>query len=353
MIRNTYLGSTKKRIVISFLLILLSGMGIGFWVYYNLFKSNVSYEDQILYIRTGAEFEEVMNSISSMVLDTSSFRRVARLFKYDRHMKPGRYLISKKVNNYILIRQILRSGKQNPVRLALNHLSSFEDFASAVSQQLELDSLAITKSFNEVDFLKNQNITNAGLEHLIIPNTYFVYWNISPETFRDRMIQEYYLFWNKIRQEKAKKINLKPKEVSILASIVQKETSKKDEMRRIAGLYLNRLNKNWKLESDPTVLFALKKQIGKDTIIRRVLYKYLKINSPYNTYQNYGLPPTPITIPDQYVLDAVLNAESHSFMYMCASVERFGYHEFTVNGIEHERNRQKYLAWLRKKRIRR
>ena len=329
-------------------------IGLGVWIYFNLFKPNVaSYQDQVLYIPTGAGFKEVMDSIDPMILDISSFHRTALLFKYDLHIKPGRYLIPKQTSNYVLVREILRPGKQTPIRLVLNNLSSFEHFAGIASEKLELDSLSIIRTFKKPSFLKSQNIAGPCFKHLIIPNTYFVYWNSSPETLSNRIIKEYRLFWNKTRQAKAKKLNLTPKEVSILASIVQKETSKRDEAMRVAGLYLNRLKKNWKLESDPTVIFALKKQIGKDTLIRRVLYKDLKIESPYNTYQNYGLPPTPITIADRYALDAVLNAESHSFVYMCASVERSGYHEFAISGREHERNRQKYIAWLGRQKIKR
>ena len=343
--------STKKIIIIGFLFLIFISICFGIWIYSNLFKPNTSLKDEILHIPTGAKFEEVMDSIRPMILNERSFCRVARLFKYDKNVKSGMYLIPKKIGNYTLIRKILISKQQKPVRLVLNNLESFEDFASSISKQLEVDSLAITKEFKKNNFLTHQNKSNYNLSHLIIPNTYFVSWDSSPEDLHNRMILEYRSFWNKTRQAQAKKLKLTPKEVSILASIIQKETSKKDEMKRVAGLYLNRLRRNWKLESDPTVIFALRNQMGKKSIINRVLYKDLKINSPYNTYINFGLPPNPISIPNCNAIDAVLNAESHKFMYMCASVKRFGYHEFAITNIEHKRNRIKYIAWLRKQKI--
>ena len=145
------------------------------------------------------------------------------------------------------------------------------------------------------------------------------------------------------------KLGLTPVQVMTLASIVHKETVKKDERPRVAGVYLNRLRLGIMLQADPTVIYAKKKKLGNfDMVIKRVFSNDLKIDSPYNTYFYEGLPPGPIAMPDITAIEAVLNPEKHNYIYFCASVTRFGYHEFAVNVSDHEVNRANYIAWLKK-----
>jgi UPF0755 protein len=179
-----------------------------------------------------------------------------------------------------------------------------------------------------------------------------MYWNSSASDFIERMIIEYHRFWSEARREKARNIGLTPREVIILASIVERETVKNDEMPKVAGLYLNRIRKGWKLQSDPTVIFSIQQS---DPLFapRRVLYQDLEFDSPYNTYKYHGLPPGPISFPSTSALRAVLNAEQHEYMYMCANPDSPGYHSFARNDREHQINKAKYVQWLQKQGIRR
>jgi len=182
---------------------------------------------------------------------------------------------------------------------------------------------------------------------MFLPNTYEVYWNISPEKFRIKMLKEYQLFWTKERLLKARSLNLTPTQIITLASIVHKESVKKSERPTIAGVYLNRLKKGILLQADPTVIYAIKlSENNFNKVIKRVLNKDLVLQSPYNTYQNQGLPPGPIAMPDIDAIDAVLNAKTHNYIYFCASVEKFGYHAFAVTLSEHLQNAKKYTNWL-------
>jgi UPF0755 protein len=139
-----------------------------------------------------------------------------------------------------------------------------------------------------------------------------------------------------------------------LASIVHKETAKIDERPKVAGLYLNRLRTGMLLQADPTVIYAIKKETGNyDTIIKRVLYKDLEIESPYNTYKSSGLPPGPITMPDISAIDGVLNPEKHDYYYMVANVENFGYHMFAKDLAQHARNKVQYVRWINAQKIKR
>ena len=186
---------------------------------------------------------------------------------------------------------------------------------------------------------------------MFIPNSYELYWNTSAEKFRSRMLREYNKFWTQNRINKVKNLGLSKDQVITLASIVQKETAKKQERPMVAGLYLNRLKKGWPLQADPTVIYSIKEQKGQDFVVRRVLTKDLEIKSPYNTYLNKGLPPTLIAMPDISSIDAVLNPAKHNYMYMTASITNLGFHEFASSLSQHNRNAAKYHRWLNKQRI--
>jgi UPF0755 protein len=195
--------------------------------------------------------------------------------------------------------------------------------------------------------LKKNGFTSENVFAMFLPNTYQVYWNISADEFRDKMLKEYNKFWDKDRIAKANALNLTPIQVVTLASIVHKESVKKSERPVIAGVYLNRLKQGMPLQADPTVIYAKKlKENNFDQIIKRVIHEDLFINSPYNTYLFEGLPPAPIAMPDVDAIDAVLNAEKHSYIYFCASIEKFGYHVFASDYNEHQKNAKKYADWL-------
>jgi UPF0755 protein len=247
---------------------------------------------------------------------------------------------------------MLRAGLQTPVQLTLNSVESVADVSGQAGAMLMVDSASLFNSLVDADFLAENDLNYATIRKIIIPNTYEFYWTTDAEGFRDRMLREYNAFWNNSRNQKATALGLNQLQVSTLASIVQKETARGDEMPVVAGLYLNRLRKNMKLQSDPTVIYAKQLKEG-DVEIRRVLYEDLKIDSPYNTYMYAGLPPAPITIPTIQAIDAVLNPQKHNYIFMCADPENPGYHSFAATSRDHEKNRKKYIKWLNEQGIRR
>jgi UPF0755 protein len=244
--------------------------------------------------------------------------------------------------------QIARSLRRNvPVDLAFNNQERLENLCQRLSSEIEPDTTKLLQTFRDTVFLKANGFTNENVFAMFLPNTYQVYWNISAEKFRDKMLKEYNRFWNPDRMNKATTLNLTPIQVITLASIVHKETAKKSERARVAGVYLNRLKAGMPLQADPTVIYALKlKSNNFDQIIKRVLYGDLFIVSPYNTYRNVGLPPGPIAMPDMDAIEAVLNPEKHNYLYFCASVEKFGYHVFAATLAEHNVNAKKYADWM-------
>ena len=300
-----------------------------------------------LYIHSNDDFETIKNKLysDSVIINRRSFEWLAKKLDYPKYIKSGHYVIKDGMNNNQLL-NMLRSGNQIPIDFTFNNIRTIEQFAGKVDEQLELDSLSLLNELYKNSELKDMGFDKEKYAALFIPNTYELYWNISAKDFVEKMISEYKRFWNESRIKKAEDIKLSPIEVSILASIVDKETTKTSEMPRIAGVYLNRINKKWLLQADPTLVFALG-----DFEIKRVLDKHKEIESPYNTYKHIGLPPGPICIPSIAAIDAVLNAEKHKYFYFCAKDDLSGFHVFARNMREHNINAEKYRRALNKKRI--
>ncbi|SHG47776.1 UPF0755 protein [Flavobacterium fluvii] len=336
----------KKNITIASV-VLISGLLIYGGILANqIFSKNTKFSQNEVYVfvPTGSTYEDVKKILEPFVENMNRFEMVANKRSYPENVKPGRFLFTKGMNSYELVKA-MRSNV--PVKLAFNNQERLENFAQRVSSQIEPDSLTLMNIFKDSVFLKENGFTDENVFVMFIPNTHEVYWNITAEKFRDKMIKEYHNFWSKERMAKAEKQGLTPVEATILASIVHKESVKKDERPRIAGVYLNRLRLGMPLQADPTVIFAIKKKDNDfDQVIKRVFYNDLFLNSPYNTYKVIGLPPGPIAMPDITALDAVLNPEKHDFIYFCASVDRFGYHEFAATLPEHNVNAKKYSDWI-------
>lgn len=343
----------KKVKYILIILIFVLGFAGGNY-YYNIFlKTNTNFnKDYIfLHIPTSSDQNQLLDSLKNYLTDIPKFIEAAGYKGYLDNIKPGRFKIKNGNNNTEIINS-LRS--QNiPLKVTFNNIETLNQLLSRISLKIEADSLSLVKIFSDKEFLNDLNLNNESVFSLFIPNTYEFFWNTSALQFRERILKEFDIFWNDDRINKSKKINLNPIEVMTLASIVQKETPKVDERPTIAGVYLNRLEKKMKLQADPTVVYTIKKRDGFDTKIRRVLYKDLRIKSPYNTYVNRGLPPGPIVTPDISAIEAVLNPMDHSFIYFVADVSNPGYHLFSRTNAEHNQNKRQYTKWLRDRNIRR
>ncbi len=295
-----------------------------------------------LYIATGSDFNAVMDSLkANKVLHSEwAFRWLAGQKSYPKKVRAGRYHIENGMSNTTLVNK-LRAGNQDPVDVIFNSIRTREQLAGRIGAQLEPDSLAILEALNNPEVTANIGFTPQNIMALFIPNTYEVYWNYTPERFLQRMWDEYKKFWSKEKLQRAVEIGLKPEEVIVLASIVEQETTKEDEKPRVAGVYINRLQKDMPLEADPTLIFALG-----DFSIKRVLNTDKQVESPYNTYKYKGLPPGPICLPSASTIKAVLNYENHQYIFFCAKEDLSGYHRFARSLEQHNENARKYQAAL-------
>ncbi|MDR2009728.1 MAG: endolytic transglycosylase MltG [Bacteroidales bacterium] len=346
--------SKKKIILISISVVIIIAMFIAFMVgrkYWNyVYASNVKLSDDkaFVYIPTGSGFENLLSILqeTGYIEDIESFKFVAEQKNYTDKILPGKYEIKNKMSNNELI-NLLRSGKQTPVRLSFISLRNSDILAGKVSDFIEADSVELVNIFKSPEIISKYGFKPQTFISMFIPNTYEFYWNTSAEKFIERMAGEYKRFWNDERKAKANALGMSQSQVSTLASIVEEETQKNDEKARIAGVYINRLKKGMLLQADPTVKYA----VG-DPSLKRILHKHLKVESPYNTYIYQGLPPGPICIPSISSIDAVLDYEKHKYMYFCAKDDFSGYHTFAVTHAQHNVNAKKYHDALRKAGIR-
>ena len=315
-------------------------------VYVKYFTNNTKDISKEFYVEipTGSSYENMLEIISPYVTNINDFKFVASIRSYDDKVKPGRFLIKKGMSSFGLVSTLRRNI---PVNLAFNNQERLENLCVRISSQIEPDTTKLLTVFRDSLFLKQNGFTKDNVIAMFIPNSYEYYWNVTAEKFRDKMLKEYQKFWTLERLMKAKKLGLSPVEVITLASIVHKETVKIEERPKVAKVYLNRLEQGMPLQADPTIIYAVKLRDNDfDQIIKRVLYSDLTIHSPFNTYVNIGLPPGPISMPDISAIDAVLNPDNNDYIYFCASVERFGYHEFASTYTQHQVNAKKYADWL-------
>lgn len=267
----------------------------------------------------------------------SADKMLALARRHDRDsLQAGNYSLSNG-DSYRTLLNAVSLGRQTPVRLTFNNIRTLDRLAGAVSRYTMIDSTTFADHLLSDSVAAEFEFTPKTFISMFLPNTYEVYWTITPTEFTSKMKSEYDRFWNVSRRAKAEELGLTRLEVSILASIVIQETKKKQEMSDVAGVYINRIRKGMPLQADPTVKFA----VG-DFALKRILFKHLEVDSPYNTYKHAGLPPGPICMPEVVALDAVLDYRDHDYYYFCASPEMNGLHVFARNLSEHNRNAAAY-----------
>lgn len=339
----------KAILRIGFVLFLVAGVA-GYVGYKWIFESNTNISEPYeLYIKSQATYDELQHQLitDSVLVNNWSFAQVSKLMKYGPYQIPsGRYIIEPNWSNKQII-SALRAGRQSPIKLTISTARTVEDIARVVADQIEPDSTEIMDLFQDGSLLDEYGFTPETIISMIIPDTYEMYWNTDATKFMSRMKNEYDKYWKKDGHlDKLEALGLTKNEVATMASIIQKESNDNAERAMIAGVYLNRIAQGIKLQADPTVVYG----VG-DFTIRRVLKRHLEYDSPYNTYIYEGLPPGPISMPEQSALTAVLNAEQHDYIFFCAKPGYGSEHAFAKTNREHERNAATYHRWLNQERI--
>lgn len=310
-----------------------------------MFKTNALKEPVELYVSRKADYQTLCDSLLKKVRYKAAFNLYAKRLNLENSFKPGYYRLEPKMDVIRLVR-ILKLGEQTPVRVTVNNVRIPAQLAGKLAGQIDADSVEILGVLQNPATAKRVGMSTKTLFSIFLPDTYELYWTTTPDEWVDRMKREWDRFWTEEREAKRKRAGLSRLEVMTLASIVYEETRQTDEMPRVAGVYMNRLKMGMPLQADPTIKYAMQ-----DFGLRRILHKHLKYHSPYNTYINKGLPPTPICMPGKNAIEAVLNYEKHDYLYFCARATFDGYHNFAVTYSEHLKNARAYSAELNRRKI--
>lgn len=337
----------KTLLLIIGLFLLICVVGAGTAYYYFLYPQFHPKEKVYIYIDQDDTTDSIYNKVKLIghVHNLTGFNWMIKHRNLDKNIHTGRYVIHPKDNVYHVYSRLSR-GYQAPINLTIGSVRTLDRLARNIGKQLMIDSAEIAKQLFDSAFQQKLGYNHATMTCLFIPETYEVYWDMNVDVFFDRMHKEHKKFWNSERLAKAQSIGMTPEEVGTLASIVEEETNNNAEKPMVAGLYINRLHTDMPLQADPTIKFALQ-----DFALRRISNENLRVQSPYNTYINTGLPPGPIRIPSTKGIDSVLNYAKHNYIYMCAKEDLSGTHNFASNYADHMVNARKYWKVLNERKI--
>jgi len=335
----------KKILIWTFVVGIVLGAAVAVWGVIS-FKGNAVVAERELFVGRDSSYEQLMDSLKPSLKHLLAFDLYAKRLGLEESYKVGHYVVKDGMNVIEVVR-MLKLGLQTPVNVTMNNVKIPAQLAGKLAPQLEADSVELVEVFTDEALAKELGFDSPlTMFSIFLPNTYEFYWTVKPREFVDRMYREYKRFWEGDRDKKRERSGLDRVEVATLASIVYEETRKVDEMPRVAGVYMNRLRTGMPLQADPTIKYAMQ-----DFGLRRILNRHLKTPSPYNTYLNRGLPPSPICMPSVEAIDAVLNFEKHDYLFFCARPTFDGYHNFAKTYSEHLRNARAYQAELNKRNI--
>lgn len=340
----------KTHIILAILaIVLIVALSIGAYLYKVYIKDPIATADTTIqvYITPGMSSDSLCHTLAQQIDPEKAGKIVEFMYndEYDASTRKGYYELKGSTSIYRAARK-LAAGSQTPVTFTFNNLRLLDQLVERIDETLYMSADSIEALLQDEALCAQYGFNTTTIIAMFLPDTYEFYWTVTPQRFMERMHEYYNLFWNEERRNKARRVGLSPIEVSTLASIVEEETAKADEMPIVAGLYINRLRRNIPLQADPTVKYA----VG-DFSLQRILNKHLNTPSPYNTYLNTGLPPSPIRIPSKTAIEAVLNYRQHNYLYMCAKEDFSGYHNFATTLSEHNRNAQRYHNALNRRGI--
>lgn len=319
----------KRIIAVALIILLLVASFVG----WRLLGPGTAFagEKYFLYIRTGMNYEQVAGLLEkdTVLKSPALFTWLAGKMDYRENVKAGKYEIRKDMSPVNILR-MLRNGRQYPVHLVITKLRTREHLASLIGKKFECDSASVQQFSENNDSLAAFGLDSNTFMTAVFPDTYTYFWNTTPSAIFKKIFAVYKTWWTPGRRQQARQQGLTPATVYILASIIEEETNKEEDKRKIASVYLNRMAKGMKLGADPTVKFALR-----NFELKRIYDKYLKTESPYNTYLHAGLPPGPICTPSQQTLEAVLSAPKTNYLYFVAKPDFSGYSNFASTYKEH------------------
>jgi UPF0755 protein len=342
---NKFMRANTIIILIVVLISAFSG-----WLYYLFFTPNL-YEGESpkkFIIQKGSTLDKIsLDLIEEGIIKSQFLFKVSCYIQgLQNELKHGRHKIPNGLSYLKLAELLAKGAPAEEILVVIPEGFFLTEIASRLKKKLEVDSVEFMKLARDENFLKNVlNHPYSTLEGFLLPDSYYFFRDTKAEEAIKKLYQEYKKFFVDSLKKRAEEIGMDEYKIITLASIVQYECKKKEEMPIVAGVYYNRLQKGMKLESCPTVIYAMGKRI------RRLLEEDLKINSPYNTYIHKGLPPGPIGNPGKDAILATLYPSEHQYFFFAADGN--GGHRFSKTFDEHVKAANIYRKWLSSQKIRR
>jgi UPF0755 protein len=338
----------RKKSFLTFLVVTAILAIAGAYVYQKFMKG-ISLKDKnytYIYIERDDTFEDVLHDINSedIIEDPKAFEWLAKEMDLANNIHPGKYRITNGMNMRQII-NLIKYNKQERVKLTYNsQIHDMEQFVAYTDEKLELSASELEDVLGDETKLRDWfRLDPDNCFALLVPATYEVSWAITAEDLFKLFKDKYNKFWNSARITQAKKLGFQVPEIITIASIVQCESSIESEQEKIAGVYINRLKKDMRLEADPTLKFA-----NKNYEARRIYDVDKEINSPYNTYRFKGLPPGPICLVGPQAIDATLNYSKHNFIFFCAKPQLNGFSDFSATYEQHRKYASAYQKAMNK-----
>jgi UPF0755 protein len=309
-------------------------------------QPNPSYVSKVSVI-TGSTLGEISKQLyeKKIISNEQMFRWAVQIMGKEKEIPVGTFQLVDTQSNYDIIKQLVY-GSPELIKVRLLEGWSVKQIAAYLNDVMGFEPDEILNISKDYRFLKKHNIKASTIEGYLFPDTYLFFNGDTPTSVLDNVVSEYKKFWRDVFRDRARELNMTEHEVVTLASIIEGEAIYDKERPTISGVYHNRLNRGMRLQADPTIQYII------EDGPRRLLNRDLRIDSPYNTYKNKGLPPGPINSPGAQSLKAALYPEENEYLFFVARGD--GYHTFTTNEKDHniaKKQLQKLRRELRRKKV--
>lgn len=286
---------------------------------------------RIVAIPRGASFRAVVDTLErdDVIRSGLAFQIAGRVLGYTKSIKVGKYLFHSGLSNADILKDINEGRSRIIISVTIPEGWRMDMIARRFAKDLGVDAEKILAICRDSAFVTSLGLHATSLEGYLMPDTYNFYWQTDEPEIVARMVNGFKSFFVDSIKNRLAASKMTLNQAVTLASIVEGESGIDAELPTIAGVYLNRLRNNMKLEADPTIQYLLPNGP------RRLRFADLRIESPYNTYLNYGLPPGPVNNPGRQSILSVLYPEKNQYLYFVAT--GVGGHHFSRTYAEHEK----------------
>ena len=315
---------SKIIIVVSVILLVVLAVG-GYQIYREVGNPAQQY---VIFVKPNDNAADVEQKLDAAGLDINHrvYALLMRFTNTDKEIQPGKYEIKGGISHYDLI-SIFKEGRRELNRVTIPEGSTVARIIPLLAEKLESDSAELAQLVHDQKFFESFGINAPGFEGYLFPETYSFYPYANPKDVISEMVNMFESVWTPEMKQQLAASGMTLNKVTTLASMIEAEATAGSEYRKISSVFHNRLRKGWKLQCDPTVIYAMG---GLDRPLYR---KDLEYESPYNTYLHEGLPPGPICSPGLRALQAALWPDDTDYYFFVATGT--GEHVFTKTLSQH------------------